>query len=74
MEKKLKSIMADVFVCNEIDINENTIKEDLENWDSLQHLIFVSKLEQEFDVKFKPEEINSMKSYISILGIIKSKL
>lgn len=74
MEKKLKSIMADIFVCNEKDINENTIKDDLENWDSLQHLIFVSKLEQEFDVKFKPEEINSMKSYISVLEIIKSKL
>jgi len=74
IEERVKTIMADVFVCQIEDINENTKKEDLDNWDSLQHLIFASKLESEFDVKFTPEEINSMTNFQLINSIVKRKL
>ena len=66
--------MADVFVCDINDITEATTKDDLENWDSLQHMIFISKLEQELQISFTPDEISTMLSYIAIFSVVKSKL
>jgi len=74
MENKVKKIMAEVFVCNEEDINIDTNKDDLDNWDSLQHLIFVSQLESELGLKFTPEEIYEMNGFAEIIKIINLKL
>ena len=73
MENKVKEIMAEVFVCNVEDINIDTKKNDLDNWDSLQHLIFVSQLESEISVKFTPEEIYEMNGLAEIIKIINLK-
>ena len=73
MENKVKEIMAEVFVCKEEDINIDTKKDDLDNWDSLQHLLFVSQLESELGLKFTPEEINQMNGFAEIMEIIKNK-
>ena len=74
MENKVKEIMADVFICNVEDINVDTKKNDLDNWDSLQHLIFVSQLESEISLKFTPEEIYEMNGFAEIIKIINLKL
>ena len=74
MENKVKEIMAQVFVCNVEDINIDTKKGDLDNWDSLQHLIFVSRLESELEIKFTPEEIYEMNGFSEIIKIINLKL
>ena len=73
MENKVKLIMAEVFVCNVEDINFDTNKGDLDNWDSLQHLIFVSQLESELGFKFTPEEIYEMNGFAKIMEIINNK-
>tara|TARA_Y100001954_G_scaffold157036_1_gene166842 strand:- start:9995 stop:10225 length:231 start_codon:yes stop_codon:yes gene_type:complete len=74
VENKVKEIMAQVFVCNVEDINIDTKKGDLDNWDSLQHLIFVSQLESELEIKFTPEEIYEMNGFSEIIKIINLKL
>ena len=74
MENKVKELMAEVFVCNVEDINIDTKQSDLDNWDSLQHLIFVSQLESEISLKFTPEEIHEMYGYAEIMKIINLKL
>jgi len=74
MENKVKEIMAEVFICNVEDINVDTKKNDLDNWDSLQHLIFVSQLESEISLKFTPEEIYEMNGFAEIIKIINLKL
>ncbi len=71
MEDKIKLLMCELFVCTQDEINESTMRTDLENWDSLQHLIFISRIEQEFSIKLSPEEINSINSYKNIIEIIK---
>lgn len=73
MEAKLKAIMAEIFVCNIDDINMHTLQEELENWDSLQHLILISRIEMDFNVKFTPDEISEMDNYTTIYNIIKNK-
>ena len=72
MKEKVIEIMKDVLETE--DISLNTSQENCENWNSLRQLNLVSELEDEFDVEFEPEEIVEMKSVVTVLDILQSKL
>lgn len=71
MEEQLLAILKRVFKLESID---NTIsQESCPQWDSMNHLILVVEIEIEFGCTFSPEEIAEMKSFASIVNILKSK-
>lgn len=55
-------------------VNENTSIEEIEEWDSVQHLNLILSLEEEFSVKFTPEEIQEVLSLKKIIEKIKEKV
>lgn len=55
------------------DIHEGSSPENLEKWDSFQHINLILALEEEFEVKFTEEEIFQMDSAGNILGALQSK-
>jgi acyl carrier protein len=59
---------------SEVSINENTSKENLPEWDSINHLNLVVELEDHFNIQFSPDEIESMKSIVTLQEIIQRKL
>lgn len=71
MEEKLKKIMSVLFEIAESEISGQTKREDIERWDSLNHLNLVVEIESEFDITLSPEEIGDMNSLESILEILK---
>ena len=71
MEDKVKKIMSEIFVCEYDDINIDTNIDSLNNWDSLQHIIFIANLEEAFQVEFTPDEIAQMISFVKIIEIVK---
>jgi acyl carrier protein len=73
VEEKIKQVMSEIFVCSIDEIKTTTKKEDLKNWDSLQHIIFMAKLEKIFDVNFNTEEINEATTYSRIIDLLKTK-
>jgi len=74
MVEIVKALMSEIFVCSVDQISESTMRADLDNWDSLQHMIFVSRLETEFKVEFSPEEINDIDSYTQVIEQLNRKL
>jgi acyl carrier protein len=70
-------ILQEVFksaFSSEVNINENTSKENLPEWDSINHLNLVVELEDRFNIHFSPDEIESMKSIVTLQEIIQRKL
>ena len=53
-ESKLKVIIADMFDVKKSQIcaDSGFLKGDIKNWDSLGHLMFVLKIEEELQIKF----------------------
>ena len=47
---------------------------DVENWDSLTHMLMITKVEEVFGVKFKLKELNKLKQVGDIIDIIASKI
>ena len=74
MEDKVKKIMSEIFVCEYDDINIDTNIDSLNNWDSLQHIIFIANLEEAFHVEFTPDEIAQMISFVKIIEIVKKHM
>lgn len=72
MEQKILQIMSRVFAVRPEQLNNQTAKSNLSNWDSLQHLILMSEIEQEFRINFSPEEIQEIESFDGILKKLQS--
>lgn len=67
---RLNEVFRDVFDDKEINVNENTTSEDIEDWDSLEHINLIEAVEQEFSMTFKMKEISGMKNVGEMAGII----
>ena len=67
-EIRLKKILEETFETN--DINLNYSMDDIPEWDSFKHILLLTKIEKEFNIKL---EMNDFTEMISI-PIIKSKI
>lgn len=62
IESDLFKIFAKVFGLMDNSINMSTSQENLENWDSLNHILLIVEIEKKFDMKFKVGEISELNS------------
>ena len=62
---QVRQIVADVLNVPLNSVSETSSSENLENWDSLQHLNLVLALEQSSGLEFSPEEIEQMGGKLS---------
>ena len=68
--QKLDEVFQDVFDDDEIRVNEETTANDIEDWDSLEHINLVVAVEKCFDIKFRMGEGTSMKNVGEMVDII----
>lgn len=60
--ERLDRVFQDVFDDDTIHVTPKTTADDIEDWDSLEHITLISAVEREFRMKFKMGEISSMKN------------
>ena len=70
---RLDPVFQDVFDDDSIHVSANTTANDIEDWDSLEHITLISAVEREFRMKFKMGEISSMKNVGEMVSIIASR-
>ena len=70
---RLNEVFRDVFDDDSIVVKPATTADDIEDWDSLEHITLISAVEKEFGMKFKMGEISSMKNVGEMVDIIKSR-
>ncbi len=71
---KLNEVFRDVFEDDDITVNDQTTADDIEDWDSLEHINLINAIEQEFGIKFNMGQIVSMKNVGEMVTIIEGKL
>lgn len=72
--QKLTPVFRKVFGDTSLEINDEITARDVENWDSLSHMLLISEVENEFGIKFKLKELNKMVNVGAMIAIINSKL
>ena len=73
IEKKLKNVFSVVFELDPTFINENSSPDNIDNWDSLKHMMLISALEEEFDIQFSDQEMLELLNYKLIKHILTEK-
>ena len=70
----LNGVFQDVFDDESIVVNDDTTSEDVDDWDSLEHINLIAAVEQEFGVKFNMGQVVSMKNVGEMVDIILSQI
>jgi acyl carrier protein len=71
---KLELIFREVFGKENLSISREMSANDLSEWNSLNHMILVSEVENAFSIKFKLKDLNKMRNVGDMIEIIASKL
>ncbi|KAA3387770.1 acyl carrier protein [Akkermansia muciniphila] len=66
----LDEVFQDVFDDDTIHVNAETTADDIEEWDSLEHINLVVAVEKKFGVKFTMGEVTGMKNVGEMVDII----
>ena len=69
----VQEIFRDNFDDDTLEITRATCADDIEDWDSLEHITLISAVEREFRMKFKMGEISSMKNVGEMASIIAAR-
>lgn len=67
---RLNRVFQEVFDDRTIRVTPQTTADDIEDWDSLEHITLISAVEREFRMKFKMGEISSMRNVGEMAQII----
>ncbi len=73
-EEKLLDILSKVFLLNKDKITDDLRRKDFEPWDSMNHLIIVTEIENEFEIFFEDEEVVDMWTVGDIKKVLGTKL
>ena len=72
--KKVSIIFQEVLEDDNLIINENQGAEDIDEWDSLTHIMLIVETEKAFQLKFLSSEISNWKNIGDMISAIQDKL
>ena len=70
---KLNEVFRDVFDDDGIVVNDGTTADDIEDWDSLEHINLIVAVEDKFSIKFNMGEVNKFKNVGEMVDVIMTK-
>ena len=68
--KKINEIFINTLDNENLVIEESTKASDIDEWDSLMHVLLVDEMEKSFDIRFKASEIQNWKNVGEIIDAI----
>jgi len=71
---KVQDIFRDIFDEDELVIQETSSSDDIEDWDSLNHINLVSAIEKEFKIRFALGELQSLKDVGAMIDLMVQKI
>jgi acyl carrier protein len=72
--QKLTPVFRKVFGDDKLVLTDELSALDVENWDSLSHMLLIAEVESSFAIKFRLKDLNKMANVGDMIAIIGSKL
>lgn len=70
---RIIKILAEVMKTRAEELKDAEVLTEINNWDSLNHLNFVTRIEKEFGIRFDIQEVTMISSVSQTLSLIQSK-
>jgi acyl carrier protein len=71
---RLNEVFRDVFEDDEIELRRDTTAEDIEGWDSLNHVTLMLRVEKVFGVTFTTAQVAKLKNVGELMDLLTAKL
>lgn len=71
---KVQDIFRDVFDDEDLTIRDTTNSDEIDDWDSLEHISLIVSMEKEFSMKFDIKEVNKLENVGEMIDLIKRKM
>jgi acyl carrier protein len=71
--KTFNQIVSSTFSIPEESVNDALSSKDIENWDSMNYLMFIADLESEFSLSFTMDEVMNAQTLGDIRSIVESR-
>lgn len=72
--ERLTQVFHRTFDTTELELADDMTASDVDNWDSLTHMVLIGDVEKEFDIKFKLKELNKMNTVGNLIDIVAGKI
>lgn len=72
--ERINIIFRDVFDDDTLVITDSTNAEDIEDWDSLEHINLIMAMEKDFGLKFNLQEVGELANVGEMADLIERKL
>tara|TARA_B100000963_G_scaffold148278_3_gene129213 strand:- start:75803 stop:76042 length:240 start_codon:yes stop_codon:yes gene_type:complete len=70
----LTDIFKEIFNNEDIVLDIKMTAKDIDNWDSLTHMLLIAKIEEKFSIKFKLKELSNLDNVGNLVEIINEKI
>ena len=74
LNDSLEDIFREVFDDENISLSNEMSADDIENWDSLNHVKLLLACEETFNIKFDVQEIEDLKKVKDLISLIEEKM
>jgi acyl carrier protein len=71
--ERVNVVFRDMFDDETIMVNAETTADDIDDWDSLEHINLIVAIEKEFGMKFTMREVTGMKDVGEMVAIIEER-
>ena len=71
---KVIEIMQELVDDDSLQLANDTTSDDVEDWDSVNHVKLILAIESEFNIRFQTNEINGSANVGELIGLIEGKL
>lgn len=72
--KRVEEIFREELEIEDLELNDETTADDVEEWDSLSHIQLIVSIEKEFNLKFTSREIMSWANVGEMIDCIQKKI
>ena len=74
MSERIKNLIADILKVDVAMLDDDLEIGELQEWDSMHHMMIITGMEKEFEIKFQREELVDLENVGDIVALVEDKV
>ncbi len=74
IKEKIRDALISILGHNNFEMHDELTAKDVDGWDSLSHMMIITKIEEELNIRFKLRDLNKLKNMGSLVSVIQTKI
>ena len=74
ISRRLNRVFQEQFDEEELEIFETMTAADIEEWDSLMHIVLIVAIEKEFDIRLNAAEVGKLENVGAMLKLLEERI